>query len=255
MMCLAVPVNDRELAEFVLRTWDFTDPAGSGERFEAAAAAEPDDVRRQVFLTQVARSQALRKMFAEGHATLDALGVADHLADEPGVRSLLERGRLHNSAGEPATAVPLFEAAFLRAQAAGLVGLAVDAAHMLAIALPPERHEEWARVGLGLADGSDDPLARRMKGALLNNLAWTYADADRWADALPLFEQAVDVRREVGDPEPLLVARWARARALRALGRYDEALAEQRELATLPHGKDDPYVAEEIAANEAALAG
>jgi hypothetical protein len=55
-----------------------------------------------------------------------------------------------------------------------------------------------------------------MTAALLNNLAWTYADDGRWSEALPLFERAVRVRRDQGDPEPLHAARWARARALRA---------------------------------------
>src|SRR5437773_490511 len=197
--------------------------------------------------------RCLARARSAGRAVLDGLGDPAALDDEPGVRSLLERGRLHNSSGDPAGAVPLFERAYERATTAGLSGLAADAAHMLAIALPPERHEEWARRGLAAAEGSDDPLARRMTGAILNQLGWTPADADRWADALPLFERAVEVRREIGTPEPLLVARWARARALRALGRCDEALAEQRELATLPEGKDDTYVAEEIAAKEQAL--
>jgi len=248
-----VPVTDLELAERVLSTWDFTDPAASEERFAAAAEAETDPARRQVLRSQAARAQGLRGAFADGHATLDALGDVDGLAAEPAVRSLLERGRLHNSAGDPAAAVPLFEQAYQRASVAGFAGLAADAAHMLAIALPPEQQEEWAHRGLAVAEGSADPLARTMTAALLNNLGWTYADADRWADALPLFERAVRVRQERGDPEPLLAARWARARALRALGRYAEALAEQRELAATPEGADDHYVTEEIGANERAL--
>jgi tetratricopeptide (TPR) repeat protein len=238
----------------VLDTWDFHDPATSRTRFEKAAADESDPVRRQVFLTQVARAHALLEAYDAGHDTLDALGAPDTLADEPAVRSLLERGRLRNSAGDPQAAVPLFQAAYERAVAAGLTGLAVDAAHMLAIALPPKEHPAWAERGLALADGSDDPLARSLVVALLNNLGWTYADADRWPEALDLFERALAAARERGKPWPVHVARWTRARALRALGRHDEALAELRELAATDLGADDEYVAEEISANEAALA-
>jgi tetratricopeptide (TPR) repeat protein len=251
-------MTDLELAERVLQLWDFTDPAASRARFERAVAAEPDEVRQHVLLTQVARTHGLQQAYDEGHAVLDALGDIDGLAEEPAVRSLLERGRLHNSAGDPAAAVPLFGQAYDRAVAAGLVGLGADAAHMLAIALPAEQQEEWAHRGIALAQspgGGADPLARTMLAALLNNLGWSYADADRWADALPLFERAVELRRERGVAEPLLAARWARARTLRALGRYAEALAEQRELASSPDGAADEYVAAEIAANEAALAG
>jgi tetratricopeptide (TPR) repeat protein len=250
-------VTDLELAGQVLATWDFTDPAGSRARFEQAAAAEPEEARRQVLLTQVARAHGLDTQFAAGHAVLDGLGEVAGLAAEPAVRVLLERGRLHNSAGEPAAAVPLFAAALERAEAAGLIGLAADAAHMLAIASPAEQHERWARHGMALAEeprAAGDPLAVRMLAALLNNLAWSYADAGDWAGALPLFERAVQLRREAGVAEPLRVARWARARALRALGRYAEALAEQQDLAAGLDGADDRHIAAEIAANRAALA-
>jgi len=49
------------------------------------------------------------------------------------VRYLLERGRTFNSAGEKDRARPLFVQAWEIAGAAGLEGLAVDAAHMVPI--------------------------------------------------------------------------------------------------------------------------
>jgi tetratricopeptide (TPR) repeat protein len=253
-VCLAVRVTDHVLTQLVLDTWDFSDPAASQARFEKAAADGADPVRRQVFLTQVARAYGLQEAYDAGHDTLDTLGAPDTLADEPAVRSLLERGRLRNSAGDKQAAVPLFRAAYDRAVAAGLTGLAVDAAHMLAIALPPEEHPAWVERGLALADGSDDPLARSMAVALLNNLGWTYADADRWPEALDVWERALVAARERGKPWPVHVARWTVARALRALGRHEEALAILHELAATDLGADDEYVAEEIAANETALA-
>jgi len=197
-----VPVIDVALAERVLRIWEFTDPAGSEARFAQAAQAEADPVCRQVLATQLARAQGMQDAFDKAHATLDRLGDLDGLAEEPGVRCLLERGRLYNSAGDPGVAVPLFRRAYQRAEAAGMAGLAADAAHMLAIVLPPEEHLEWFRRGIAAADGSPDPLARRMMGALLNNMAWSYADAGRWDDALGPFGRAVQVRRAIGDAEP-----------------------------------------------------
>jgi tetratricopeptide (TPR) repeat protein len=247
-------VSDLGLGAWVLALWDFRDPAGSQARFAEAADGAGDAAVRQSLLTQVARAQAMQKSFAAADATLDAIGDPDGLADEPAVRALLERGRIRNSSGDAEAAVPLFRAAYERALAAGANGLAADAAHMLAIALPPEEHERWAGLGLAIAEGSDDPLAIRMRGALLNNLGWTHADNGRWGDALDLFERAVAARQEAGDEWGLHVARWTRARALRALGRHDEALAELRELAATPEGAADSHVAAEILENETAAA-
>jgi len=245
-------VSDLGIGAWVLSLWDFQDPAGSQARFAEAAGAASDPSVRQSLLTQVARAQGIQKAFDAADRTLDAIGDPDDLADEPAVRVLLERGRIRNSSGDTDAAVPLFRAAYDRALAAGARGLAADAAHMVAIA-SPEEHERWAGLGLAAAEGSDDPLAVRMRGALLNNLGWSHADGGRWADALELFERAVDARRESGDAWALHVARWTRARALRALGRHQEALSELRQLAATPEGATDTHVADEIAENEKAL--
>lgn len=248
-------VTDHTRASQVLASWDFDDPAGSAQRFAEAAAGEPDPAHRLTLLTQLARAQGLGGDLAAGDATLDDLGDPADLPPEPAVRALLERGRLRNTGGDPAAAEPLFTAAYELAVGAGLAGLAADAAHMLAIVLPPERHPEWADRGLAAAAGSDDPLARRMVGVLLNNLGWTYADQGDWVQALEVFDRALAVRIDQGDRVAIHVARWARARALRALGRPDEALDVLRELAASPEGADDRYVAEEIAENQRVIEG
>ena len=223
----------------VLARWDFGDPAGSRARFEEAARAETDPGRRRVWLTQVARAHGLAEEFGEAHAVLDGL-------EEDG-RVALERGRLLRSSGDVAGSIPLFRKAFEESLAAGERGLAADAAHMLAIVLPQE-HERWAHIGLEVAEGSDDPLAQAMTGALLNNLGWKHADEERWAEAHELFDRAVGAREAVAKAVPgkasaesLHVARWCRARAARALGRHEEALAELREL-----DQSDPHVQDEI---------
>ncbi len=242
----------------MLELWDFDDPAGSRERFVAALAGERDVVRRQALLTQVARADGLACEFERGHRVLDELGEPGDLADEPRVRVALERGRLLRSGGDPDGSVPHFREAYDRALGAELAGLAADAAHMLALVLPKE-HEAWAQRGLEAAAGSDDPLALGMTGALLNNLGWTLADAQRWDEAYPLFDRAVGARARVRQGRAaaysLHVARWTRARAARALGRHEEALAELRELAATEIGAADHYVAEEIEANESMLRG
>jgi tetratricopeptide (TPR) repeat protein len=162
-------------------------------------------------------------------------------------RVTLERGRVLRSSGDVDGSIPLFRKAFDDSMAARERGLAADAAHMLALVLPDE-HEEWARRGLAVAEGSDDPLAWAMTGALLNNMGWKLADEEKWAEAYELFDRAVGARVRVAQAVAgkasagaLQAARWCRARAARALGHNEEALAELREL-----DQSDPYVQEEL---------
>ncbi len=137
--------------EWLDELWDFEDAAGSEARFREGAA---------VLQTQVARALGLQGRFDEADAVLDA---TDGAPD----RVLLERGRLRNSAGDPAAAIPLFEAA---KDAASSLFLRVDALHMLAIA-DPERAEQHTAAALALLEGADD-RTRRWAVGLHNNLGW-----------------------------------------------------------------------------------
>jgi tetratricopeptide (TPR) repeat protein len=228
-----------DLGELILRAWDFSDPAGSGARFATAAA---------VLRTQQARACGLAGEFAEGHAILDSI-VDSSVETE--TRIALERGRLLRSGGDVEASADLFRKAFELAQEPGLKA---DAAHMLALVLPQEQ-ARWTERGLEAAAGSTDPLALGMTGALLNNRGWELADAKRWDEAYELFDRAVGVRQSLFDrlggaaaANSLHVARWTRARANRALGRREQALAELTELAATEIGAADPYVTEELEA-------
>jgi tetratricopeptide (TPR) repeat protein len=164
----------------------------------------------------------------------------------------LERGRVLNSGGDPAAARPHFISALERAEAAGLDFLAADAAHMLAIVEPPEAQVPWAERALRIAESSDDPRARRWIAPVTHNLGWTMHDLGRYDEALRYFEQALALREKQGDPEPIRVARWTVARCLRSLGRYEEALAIQRELRE--GGPGAGHIDEEIAELQRLLA-
>ena len=130
--------------------WDFDDPAGSEQRFRAAAeTAEGSD--RLVLLTQVARALGLQERYDEGHAVLDDLAVDD---PEVATRASLERGRLLRSAGEPDAARPHFEAAAGTAREAGLEALHVDALHMVALVAPAEDQQRLTEEALAVARGS-----------------------------------------------------------------------------------------------------
>ena len=236
--------------------WEYSDPAGSESRFRAALATARGDERLEI-LTQIARTYSLRKRFDEAHRLLDE--IAPQL---PGagprvrVRYLLERGRTFNSAGEAARAREDFASAWEVARAAGMEGLAVDAAHMLAITHAGSAEAiPWNERSLALARRSNDPKARALIPALLNNFAWDLHDMGRYAEALPLFEEALGEWSARGKPQQIRIAKWSVARCLRSLGRFQEALDAQRALGEeyAAAGEVNRDVLEEIAANQAAL--
>jgi tetratricopeptide (TPR) repeat protein len=146
---------------------------------------------------------------------------------------LLERGRAFNSSGDEEKARTLFVEAWEQAQLAHLEGLAVDAAHMVAItyAGTPDA-VAWNRRGLTPARTSEDPKANSLIPAMLNNSAWDLHEMGRFDEALPVFEEARSEWMARGKPQQIRVAKWAVGRCLRSLGRYAEALTIQRALET-----------------------
>jgi tetratricopeptide (TPR) repeat protein len=222
--------------------WDFEDLDSSEQRFRALLAAGATPAERSALLTQLARVEGLRGRFADGERLLgeaDALGGAEDWA-------LIERGRLRRSSGDGAPALPLFEAAYELAVARGDGFLAADAAHMAALVGDPEA---WTARGIALCASPDDP-ARYWHAPLLNNLGWARYEAGDFDGALDVFEQALAVRSEEPDePHEREIARYAVGKALRALGRVDEATAHlERAVAWAADARvDTPYFHEELA--------
>ena len=236
--------------------WDYGNPALSEQRFRTELAKwQARDAQALIVATQIARTQGLRRQFAEAHATLDA--VAAELEGAPShvrVRYLLERGRVFNSAGARERALPLFAEALSLAECAGDEFYAIDAAHMLGIAAPAAEQLDWNLKALALARAATDPRARRWDASLYNNIGWTYHDWGDAAGALGYWERALAAREAAGDARRIREARWTVARGLRSVGRLDEAQAIQLALATElgRAGETDGYVYEELA--EIALA-
>jgi tetratricopeptide (TPR) repeat protein len=240
----------------LVSAWDFADPAATRTtmRTRAEAAAEPAE--RLVWLTQVARASGLLGDTEEATQTLTAVDRAvDNLPAGDRrrhvmARSAIERGRVLNTGGDPAAAEPYFTLAAQHARECGLDGLTVDALHMTAIVAGrlngPEESRVWNARALDLAESSPDPAARRWRASLLNNLGWDRHEAGHFKEALGYFERALVIRRSEQDPSATHVAEWSVARAMRSLGRYDEALARQERLTATPAGADDGYVHEEI---------
>jgi tetratricopeptide (TPR) repeat protein len=113
----------------------------------------------------------------------------------------------------------------------------------------------WNQRGLDMARASQDPKARGLVPAMLNNRAWDLFDLGRFDEALPVFEEAHAEWAARGKPDQTRIAKWSVARCLRSLGRYEDALAIQRllEAEHASAGTEDRFVLEEIAENLAAL--
>lgn len=234
--------------------WNFSDPAESETKFREVlpgVQAEGDPDRYLQLLTQLARTFSLRRMFAEAHAQLDeveALLTPDTPAAH--IRYCLERGRTYNSNNQHEQALPFFLEAFERGQMAGEDNLAIDAAHMIAIAIQPaEKQVAWSEIAMEMAEASQDEKARKWLGPLYNNLGWTYHDAGDYQKALELFEKSVVFREAQDEPVPIRIAHWSVARTYRSVGRVEEALAIQEALAEqlADAGESDGYVFEELA--------
>lgn len=230
--------------------WNYDQPAETEQRFLALLPlATPNHPQTLQLLTQIARAQGLQRRFDDAHHTLDTVAVLlPHADPTTRVRYLLERGRVYNSSGRSAEALPLFIQAWEAAQTAGEDGYAVDAAHMVAIAEPdPAEKLAWNLKALKLAQTSTQERARKWLGSLYNNTGWTYHDMGQYEQALAIFEQAAEWRQANGGGRPYHIARWCIARTLRSLGRYQEALTLQRALFDEEGGNADGYGHEELA--------
>jgi tetratricopeptide (TPR) repeat protein len=223
--------------------WDFGDLDLSEARFRAQLEEETTAAGRAEVLTQLARVEGLRGNFERCDVLLDeadALGGAE-------IRVLLERGRRTRSSGQPGAGQAQFEQAFDLARTSGDDVLAVDAAHMVAIV---DDVETWTARGVEIAGSSDDPGVRYWLGPLYNNVGWSRYDAGDTAGALEAFELAL-ASRERDDPRPdaLAFARYGVGKALRAVGRAEEAAALLEQCVSL----EDADFHEELAEDYAAL--
>jgi len=239
--------------------WEFDAPAASETRFRIELARHPVGSREaREAATQVARSLGLQRKFDAGDATLDALVASlDSGPARIRVRYLLERGRLRNSSGQQAAAVPLFKDAVDAARADALPDAdyyRVDALHMLGIAAPAPEQLDWNLKALAAADASADNRARGWRGSLLNNIGWTYHERGDHVAALDYWQKALAAREADGDVKRTRIARWTVARGLRSVHRLDEAEAIQLALVaeTERERTPDGFVYEELA--EIALA-
>jgi tetratricopeptide (TPR) repeat protein len=258
---IAIPVLlacTQSMAIDLAPLWNFNEPEASERRFrEALETAEGDDAL--ILWTQVARSYGLRRDFARAREILASIEPRmKNAGAEPLVRFDLERGRTFASAAHaPESQTPeakevaraAYVAAFGRAKAQHLDGLAVDALHMLAfVDTAPADQLKWGREALGVVEASSQPAAKRWEASLRNNVGYALHQLGRYEEALGEFRKALRLREAGTDPWATHVARWMVAWTLRAMGRVDEALEIQLRLARERDaaGAPDPKVFEEL---------
>jgi tetratricopeptide (TPR) repeat protein len=233
--------------------WNFDDLDGSERRLRTQLGEEASDEGRAEVLTQLARVAGLRGDFGAADELLDQAGA---LADERGlarIRVDLERGRVRRSSGDPVAARPLFESAYALALEEQQHFLAADAAHMVALVAPDRAaFVDWTSRGIEVAESHE--AASYWAGPLLNNLGWEYYEAGDVELALDAFERALQAReRDPSNGDGLALARYAVGKALRGVGRPDEAVpllelaVEWSESAGAPDGWFHEELAEEYA--------
>ncbi len=177
-------------------------------------------------LSQIALAQAMQKNFDAANATLDTaekfLTAEDHVAR---TRILLERGRTLMQKGELKAARPFFKQSFDVAKAHDLDYHTCNAAHMIAIAAEGANEKiKWNELAIQLCERSTIPRARMWLGSLYNNLGHAYIEVKQYEQALSALERAKHFREQEGNLPNIRVAKWAVSKALRLLGRTDEAL-------------------------------
>ncbi len=243
-----VKADSDSLAAKIAAAWNFGDPAGSRERFLALAESLTDPTAKLIVKTQIARTYSLSGQFQEADGVLDGIGVDMSRPSELTTRVLLERGRVLNSSGKPAEAVPVFEQALDHGVRSGEEYLALDAVHMLAIAAPAEESLRWHAQGFDMLEAAKTRRGRAWAGPMLNNYGWTLFDAGQTEKALEVLQKAWEYRKTRPEAGPRRIAAYAVGRVLRELKRYDEALAIQSDvLKELNHASEsDGFVLEEM---------
>jgi len=207
--------------------WDFDDLDGTEASLREQLERETTGGGRAEVLTQLARVEGLREKFDKGE---ELIRQAEAFAGDSGaarIRIDLERGRLLRSSGNHSSAMPRFEAAYNAAMRARELFMAIDAAHMCALAAPDRGSRlGWTQRGIDVAEASSDRNVSYWLGPLYNNLGVDHADAGEHEAALTAFQRALEVRlRYPENPQAIQWARESVAEALLALGRDDQAKA------------------------------
>lgn len=243
-----------DYAEHIPPSFDYIwqaleDPAD----IEAALQSTYDDNHDQLtrsflaqLLTQIARARGMQDKLREAQAALDKAKweSSDKVAV---IRMEVETARLRRVQGKDVEATTLLKKVYETAEGAPLDYFKADAAHILYLVEPdkgPKDAKTWEDAVLKIARDSVNVKTRRWAAVVLTDQGWKIFNEGRAIEALPLFEEALEIRKAAftysynrHDGQPLLktkqayrVARWNLARVLREVGRYERAYKLQKEL-------------------------
>lgn len=214
------------------KLWNYDDPAATGQKFRAILPETEGRTDYRLELeTQIARTLGLQRKFDGANALLDQ--VEKQLTPEmkrPRVRYLLERGRAFNSSGRKDKAQPLFKEAWELANASGEEALAMDAAHMVAIASGPDESLAWNLKAIALAEASSNPKVTGWLGALYNNTGFSYIEKKDYDEAMVYFKKGLAYREAKGQKPETRIAKWTIAHTHRLKGEYQVAYGQQTAL-------------------------
>ena len=186
-------------------------------------------------ITQLVRVQNLQGKSAEAKETLEfarklIMTIDPARRTRLEIRAILEEGRHHCLSMMPAKAQKHFSLAWTMANTNDEVFLAVEAAVMLSISQPPKFRNDWLQRAIELAEKTEIDQAKLWLAQLYLMEGWHAFDFHRFEDALKSFKMALERPRVPGEMTDLIMIRWCVARAMRSLGRNQEALDIQKEL-------------------------
>jgi tetratricopeptide (TPR) repeat protein len=235
--------------------WNYSKPAATRLKFNDIYEKENSvaNLNYQLELkTQIARTYSLEGSFKEAHATLDEVYVLlSESSNIARIRYHLERGRTHNSANKKVLARTEFNLALKFSKKFKNDFYAIDAIHMLSLAVKSDNLKEKLKLnqeGLKISKNTKDDKSKRWAGVFYNNMGWDYFENKEFSKALSQFKLCRDFYSDRKNFKRRDVARWSMGKAYRLLGELDTALQIINSLLQENNGEDSTgYTFEEMA--------
>lgn len=229
--------------------FDFAHPEASLQRAFAVLNSEEATHFSQIELkTQIARCYAEA---GEPLKAFEVLNTLKHILFQatPREKALhaLEFGRTHDKislGGEQA--LRQYKQAIEIATPAKEDDIVIEAMHRMSIMADLDDAIALQKDAISLASTTRHPEGAQWLGLLCYNQGWSLYEAEQPRAALSMFEKSLRVRLERQEKkEDILTSKWAIAMMMRVLGRPEDALKQQLEVAR-QSDEEDAYTFAEI---------